>query len=71
MHHHKTNLRHITRHEREELQAMARSRTLETRLSERARLILALEGSRNYACRMNHLVTRSSMKFQVGESYHD
>jgi transposase len=48
MRHHKTKLRHIAPPEREELQAMARSRTLETRLAERARLILALEGSRNY-----------------------
>jgi transposase len=49
MHHHKAKLRHIAPPERAELQAMARSRTLETRLGERVRLILALEGSRNYA----------------------
>jgi hypothetical protein len=49
MRHAKIRLRHIAPPEREELQAMARSRTLETRLSERARLILVLESSRNYA----------------------
>src|SRR3954454_8087084 len=46
---HQLKLRSIAPPERAKLEALSHSRTAETRLSERARLILALSGSENFA----------------------
>lgn len=52
---HRVKLRPIAPPERAKLEALSRSRTVEARLSERARLILALSGSDNYAATARQL----------------